>query len=100
MSCEKLVEAMEDAHPDDATANIVERCFITGVVEAPAGAHPTSMPPLYGPDMKAFKAYAGAAREPGEWSKVSAAFVGDNEDDYLASMGGKEAVMNVPLAIY
>ena len=100
VSCEKLVEAMEDAHPDDATANIVERCFITGVVEAPAGAHPTSMPPLYGPDMKAFKAYAGAAREPGEWSKVSAAFVGDNEDDYLASMGGKEAVMNVPLAIY
>ena len=100
VSCEELVPAMEDAYPDDAKANIVERCFISGVTEIPCGAHPSSMPPLYGPDMKAFKTYAGAAKDPGDWSAVADQFVGADEDSYLASAGGKEAVMNVPLAIY
>ena len=58
------------------------------------------MPPLYGPDMKAFKAYADAAREPGNWLEVSDRFVGASEADYLAGIGGKEAVMQTPLAIY
>lgn len=99
-SCEELVPAMEDAYPDDASANIIERCFITGVTEAKGGAHPTSLPPLYGPDMKAFKAYAGAAKEPGDWAEVAEQFTGADEQAYLASIGGEEAVMNVPLAIY
>lgn len=100
VSCEEMVPAMEDAHPEDAKTNIVERCFITGVTEARGGAHPTSMPPLYGPDMKALKAYSGAAKEPGEWSAVADQFTGADEAAYLASVGGEEAVMNVPLAIY
>ena len=58
------------------------------------------MPPLYGPDMKAFKAYANAAREPGEWSAVADIFVASDADAYLSSVGGREAVMNIPLAIY
>lgn len=99
-SCENLVDAMEDHYAEDSKANIIERCFISGVTEIPAGAHPTSMPPLYGPDMGAFKAYAGAAKEPGNWQDASGAFVGQDEAAYLASVGGKETVMNVPLAIY
>lgn len=100
VSCEELVDKMEDHYPDDAKANIFERCFVSGVTEIPGGAHPSSMPPLYGPDMKAFKAYAGAAKDPGEWSAVADQFVGTDEADYLNKVGGKEAVMNVPLAIY
>ncbi len=91
---------MEDHYPADAKANVIERCFISGVVEMPCGAHPSAMPPHYGPDMKAFKAYADAARDPGDWSAVSASFVGASETAYLNSVGGKEAVTNVPLAIY
>lgn len=100
VSCEELVDRIEDHYPEQAQANIFERCFVSGVVEIPAGAHPSSMPPLYGPDMKAFKAYADAARDPGDWTAVSSRFVGDSEQTYLESVGGKEAVMNVPLAIY
>lgn len=100
LSCEELVDKMEDHYPDDAHANIFERCFVTGVTEIAGGAHPASMPPLYGPDMKAFKAYAGAAKDPGDWSAVAAQFVGPDEAAYLDSVGGKEAVMNSPLAIY
>jgi glutaconate CoA-transferase subunit A len=100
ISCEELVDRMEDHYPEQAQANIFERCFVTGVVEIAGGAHPSSMPPLYGPDMKAFKAYADAAREPGNWADVSDRFVGASEADYLAGIGGKEAVMQTPLAIY
>ena len=100
VSCEELVDKMEDHYPEDAKANIFERCFVTGVTATPCGAHPSSMPPLYGPDMKALKAYAGAAKDPGDWKAVADQFVGATEAEYLNSIGGKEAVMNIPLATY
>lgn len=100
VSCEELVDRMEDHYPDDAKANVLERCFVSGVVEIPGGAHPSSMPPLHGPDMKWLKSYSDAARDPGEWSAVAAQFVGQDEAEYLAAVGGKGAVMNIPLAIY
>jgi glutaconate CoA-transferase, subunit A len=100
VSTETLVDRIEDHYAEDAKANIVERCFISGVVEIPGGAHPSSMPPLYGWDMKAFKAYADSAREPGDWSQVAARFVGSSEDEYLANFGGKEAVAALPLPIF
>jgi glutaconate CoA-transferase, subunit A len=100
VSCEELVDRMEDHYPADAQANIFERCFVSGVVEIAGGAHPSAMPPLYGPDMKAFKTYADAAREPGDWNAVADQFVGASEAEYLANIGGKGAVMKTPLAIY
>jgi glutaconate CoA-transferase subunit A len=100
VSCEELVDRMEDHYPGDAQANIFERCFVSGVIEIPGGAHPSSMPPVYGPDMKALKAYADAARDPGDWNAVSDQFVGVDEAAYLARLGGTEAVMATPLAIY
>jgi glutaconate CoA-transferase, subunit A len=100
VSCEKLVDKMEDHYPGDAQANTFERCFVTGVVEIPGGAHPSSMPPLHGPDMKWLKVYADAARDPGDWRAVAEQFVGESEAGYQASVGGTDAVMNIPLAVY
>lgn len=100
VSCEELVDAMEDSHPADAHANIVERCFISGVVQMPGGAHPSSMPPHYGWDMKAFKAYAEAARDPGDWTAVADRFVGSDEDTYMANVGGMDAVARLPLPVF
>ena len=100
VSCETLVDAMEDAFPDDVHANIIERCFVTGVAEIEMGAHPTSLPPDYGWDMGWFKAYAAAAKDPGDWDQVKDKFVGANEADYLASVGGKEAAGALPLPIF
>jgi glutaconate CoA-transferase subunit A len=91
---------MEDHYPNDAHFNVFERCFVTGVVHIPGGAHPSSMPPAYGWDMKAFKAYADAAKDPGDWSGVADRFVGPDEDAYLNSIGGKEAVAALPLPIF
>ncbi len=100
LSCEELVDKMEDHYPEDAQANIVERSFISGVVEAPAGAHPSSMPPHYGWDMKALKEYAAAAKDPGDWDSVVDRFVGASEAEYLDNIGGKEAVAALPLPIF
>ena len=100
VSCEELVPAMEDAYPQDARANVFERCFVTGVTQARGGAHPTSLPPDYGWDMGWFKRYAAAAKDPGDWAMVAAQFVGETEADYLASVGGMEAVGALPLPVF
>ena len=100
VSCEELVDRMEDHYPKDAQYNLFERCYVTGVVEIPFGAHPSSMPPHYGWGMKALKAYTDAAKDPGDWSAVAGRFVGASEADYIASHGGKEAVAVLPLPIF
>jgi glutaconate CoA-transferase subunit A len=100
VSCEELVDRMEDHHPEDARSNIFERSFVTGVVEMPGGAHPSSMPPAYGWDLNALKEYNAAAREPGDWAAVADRFVGADEARYLAGFGGKEAVAALPLPIF
>jgi glutaconate CoA-transferase subunit A len=100
VSCEELVDRMEDHYPQDAKANYFERCFVTGVVEMPCGAHPSSMPPVYGWDAKVLKAYTDAARDPGDWSAVADRFIGSSEAEYLAGVGGKEAVAALPLPIF
>lgn len=100
VSCEVMVDRIEDHYADDAKANVFERCFVSGVVEMPLGAHPSSMPPTYGWDMKAFAAYAAAAKDPGDWSAVSSRFVGASEAKYIQSIGGKEAVANLSLPIF
>jgi glutaconate CoA-transferase, subunit A len=100
VSCEELVDRMEDHYPEHAQANLFERCFVSGVVEVPGGAHPSSMPPHYGWDSKALKAYTDAAKEPGDWAAVKDRFVGASEAEYLANFGGKEAVAALPLPIF
>jgi glutaconate CoA-transferase subunit A len=100
VSCEELVDRMEDHYPQDAKANIFERCFVSGVVEIPCGAHPTMMSPGYGWDMTALRAYTDAAKDPGDWSVVADRFVGRDEASYLASFGGKEAVAALSLPIF
>jgi glutaconate CoA-transferase, subunit A len=100
VSCEQLVDRIEDHFPEDAKANVFQRCFVSGVVEVPYGAHPSMMPPAYGWDIKALKAYSDAAKDPGEWAAVADRFVGASEADYLANVGGKEAVAALPLPIF
>ncbi|WP_311269521.1 CoA-transferase [Sphingobium sp. WCS2017Hpa-17] len=100
VSCEELVDRMEDHYSHDVQANAFERCFVSAVVEIPCGAHPSAMPPGYGWDMKALKAYTDAAREPGDWAQVADRFVGKDEPSYLATFGGKEAVAALPLPIF
>lgn len=100
VSCEEIVDAMEVAHPEDARFNLFERCFVTGVVHAAGGAHPTTMPPTYGWDMAWLRKYAAAAKDPGAWDLITEWAVGASEMDYLASVGGAEGVAALPLPVF
>ncbi|MBS0505663.1 MAG: CoA transferase subunit A [Proteobacteria bacterium] len=100
VSAEEVVERMDESYPDpaDAKASIFERCFVTGVVPAKFGAHPTSMPPSYGWDMGYFKSYVAAAGEEGGWDRVMADIAG-GEAAYLERVGG-EKIASLPLPIF
>ncbi len=100
VSAEEVVDRMDHSYPDDAKANFVERCFVKGVIEAPLGAHPTSLPPNYGWDMKQFKAYAASAKEEGGWDAYLTGTIGPDEAHYLEAVGGKDAISNLPLPIF
>ena len=100
VSAEDVVERMDLAYPDDARANIFERCFVHGVIEAPCGAHPTSLPPSYGWDMAHLKSYAASAAEEGGWERYRADVIGPDEHHYLAQVGGTDAVAQLPLPIF
>lgn len=100
VSAEEVVDRLDQSYPDDAKANIFERCFVQKVVEARYGAHPTSMPPSYGWDMAALKAYTASAGEDGGWDRYVAEAVGKDEAQYLAQAGGGDAIAKLPLPIF
>lgn len=50
--------------------------------------------------MSWFKKYAAAAKDPGEWSAVDRDLIGCSESEYLASVGGMEAVGALALPLF
>lgn len=100
VSAEDVVDRMDHAYPGDARASFVERCFVSGVIHAPCGAHPSSLPPDYGWDMKHLKSYVAAADEDGGWERYRREVIGADEAQYLAAIGGHQAVAALPLPIF
>ena len=100
VSCEELVERMDFAHPDDARLNQFERYFVTSVVHAACGAHPTSNPPAYGWDMDHFKRYVAAAGEDDGWARNVGQFVGESEEQYLEQAGGRARIARLPVPVF
>ena len=80
--------------------NLVERAMITGVAEAPLGAHPASADPDYQLDLKHIKTYVESAASPEAWAEYKAKFIDVSEADYQAAIGGEDAVKQLPVPIY
>ena len=100
VSCEELLERLDLAHSAQARLNTVERSYISGVVPARFGAHPTSNPPAYGWDMEHLKAYCALATEQNGWERYLHEFVKIPETDYLARIGGEARVAKLPLPVF
>ena len=82
VSCEQVVpteELTKAAHP--VTVRI-SRMLVTGVVEAPNGAHFTSCVPDYGRDEAFQRLYADAAGDPGRWAAFTGRFLAGDEAAY------------------
>jgi glutaconate CoA-transferase subunit A len=100
VSCEELSERLDLSHPEAARYNIVERSYITGVVAAPFGAHPTCNPPAYGWDLEHLQAYCALAGEAGGWERYCASFLEGTEADYLGRVGGSARLSSLPLPVF
>lgn len=101
--CFVSAEAVEERlELDVATArfNTFERSLVTGVIEAPLGAHPTSCGPEYGWDMQHLKDYSSSAGEENGWERYLQTYVNCRQDEYLARNGGAERMAALPLPTF
>jgi len=100
VSAEELVDRIETDHAADAGTSFIERMFVQGVIAAPFGAHPTSLPPSYGWDMAHFRDYVASAGEDGGWARYRSTVIGDDEAGYADRVGGSAAIAALPLPIF
>ncbi|MBO0656217.1 CoA transferase subunit A [Streptomyces triculaminicus] len=86
VSCERVVDTEEFAAAGGPQTLLVQRHCVTGVVEAPGGAHFTSCAPDYGRDEAFQTAYAKAAADPDAWREFAERFLSGDEEDYRAAV--------------
>jgi glutaconate CoA-transferase subunit A len=95
MSCERVVPTAEltaSAHP--ATLRI-NRSLVTGVVEAPNGAHFTSCAPDYERDEDFQREYAASAASPRDWQAFRDRYLAGSEADYQAAVAARRQEVSV-----
>jgi glutaconate CoA-transferase, subunit A len=68
------------------------RTMVTGVVEAPWGAHFTGCAPEYRADLQHVQEYLGAARDPGAWTAYLEKYVLVSDRDYVTALGGEHTL--------
>ncbi|MBX3530207.1 MAG: CoA transferase subunit A [Rhizobiaceae bacterium] len=100
VTTEELVDRIDLVHPDKAKSNLFERYLVTGVVEAPLGAHPTTAHDLYGWDVEHFKEYQALAGEEGGWKKYFDKYVAGPESGYADRVGGASRIRNLPIPTF
>src|SRR3954471_16022167 len=89
VSCERIVPTGELG---DLTRLRIPRWMVTGVVEAPNGAHFTSCVPDYDRDEAFQKEYVTAAKDPEQWAEFSARYLElPDEAAYQAAVAKRAA---------
>lgn len=84
VSCERIVETAELTEAAGPQSLLLKRLSVTGVVEAPMGAHFTSCAPEYGRDEEFQRCYATTP-----WPQFAARFLGADEAGYRAAVRGR-----------
>ena len=100
VTAERVVSTAELDLPANGRFNPYERMFVTGVAEAPFGAHPTSAAPDYELDLKHLKSYAASAETAEAWAAYRARYVDVSAAAYLAAVGGADALRALPKPAY
>ncbi len=100
VTAEKVVQTAELDMARNSRFNLFERAVVTGVVEAPFGAHPSSAAPDYQLDLGHLKTYAESAASPEAWTAYRAKFVDVTDGEYLAAAGGAEHIRALKTPTY
>ena len=82
MSCEKIVPTKELVSGGPLQSLLINRMMVSGVVEAPGGAHFTECPPDYARDEKFQREYAATAKDEDAWKAFRAKYLDVSEADY------------------
>ncbi|MET8679296.1 CoA-transferase [Streptomyces sp. NPDC004647] len=86
LSCERVVDSAKLLEAGGPQTLLVNRACVTGVIEAPNGAHFTSCAPDYDRDEPFQQAYATAAADPAAWQAFTDRFLSGNEPDYQSAV--------------
>lgn len=81
VSCERIVDTAELTKEAAPHSLLLKRLAVTGVVEAPDGAHFTSCAPEYGRDEEFQRCYASTP-----WPEFAGRFLGADEDAYRTAV--------------
>lgn len=100
VSTEKIVSTADLDIAANARFNLFERSLVSGVVEAPFGAHPTSAAPDYHIDLGHLKTYVDAAASPETWAAWRDTYVRVSDDRYLEAVGGADGIDALPKPVY
>jgi glutaconate CoA-transferase subunit A len=100
VTTEELVDRIDLSHPDKAKTNLFERYLVTGVVNAPLGAHPTTAHDLYGWDAEHLREYAALAAEDGGWARYFEKYVAGGEAGYADRAGGAGRIRALPIPTF
>lgn len=89
VSCERIVPTEDLATEGGVQSLKIHRYQVSGVVEAPNGAHFTSCVPDYGRDESFQKEYAKAATDPTAWATFSERYLSGDEAAYQAAVAAR-----------
>ena len=92
VSCERIVPTEELGVEGGVHSLRVHRWMVSGVVEAPNGAHFTSCAPDYGRDEAFQKEYATAAGDPSLWDGFVESYLRGDEAAYQSAVAARTAV--------
>jgi len=90
VSCERIVPTAE-LEAGGLTRLRVQRWMVSGVVEAPNGAHFTSCSPDYERDEVFQAQYVAAARDPDLWARFAATYLSGDEAAYQHAVAASRA---------
>jgi len=82
VSCERIIPTDDLLAEGTFHTLRIPRMLVTGVVEAPNGAHFTTCEPDYGRDESFQKKYAMAAADPASWATFESMYLRGSEADY------------------
>lgn len=99
-SVEQVVGTADLDMEANARFAIAERARITGIVEAPLGAHPTSAAPDYQLDLAHLKTYVESAAAPEAWAEYRASYIDVPASAYPDAVGGEAAIRALPRPVY
>lgn len=100
VTTEELVGTVASENPEEMKSNLIEPYLVTGVVETPLGAHPTTSHYGYGWDMDHLKAYAATAGAEDGWQSYFDKYLAGDEASYAAAVGGEDHIRNLPIPTF